>query len=315
VLPQVYNHSVPGIQLSPAHWHVLGAGAMGCLFASQLHSGGHPVTLVLRQASPATTLPVRIEREDSLYELRLPVSAPGDNNPISHLLVTTKAYDVYAAVLALAHRLERNCQVLVLANGMGFADPLQADLPGADFFFGTTTQGAYRIGERHIRHAGHGLTRVGAPTHNDTDQPPSWFGPWSEAVQPSLWDKDIQASLWLKLAINCAINPLTALHRCPNGELARRPELVELVEQLCDELQQISTAAGYAEATRDLHNAVARVIAATADNRSSMLQDVLAGRRTEIDHITGHLCRAAAQYKIEAPANQALLRSILELDH
>ena len=288
---------------------------MGCLFASQLHSGSHPVTLVLRQAGELRTLPVRIERDGSLYELQLPASTPDDNEPISHLLVTTKAYDVHAAVLTLAHRLDSNCQVLVLANGMGFAEQLQADFPGPDFFFGTTTQGAYRMGERHIRHAGHGLTRVGAPVHNDTEQPPSWFGSWSEAVQPSLWDTDIEASLWLKLAINCAINPLTALHRCPNGELARRPELIEQVEQLCSELQQISTAAGFAEATRDLHDAVARVIADTADNRSSMLQDVLAGRRTEIDYISGHLLRIAGQYAIEAPANQALLRRILELDH
>jgi 2-dehydropantoate 2-reductase len=310
----------PGVSL--AHWHVLGAGAMGCLFASHLRSADHQVTLVLRQSTAEKALPVRLERDGITHEQLLPVTTALDADPISHLLVTTKAYDVHAAVLGLAHRLDCDSQVLLLVNGMGFADSLRKELPEPDFYFGTTTQGAYRIAAHHIRHAGQGLTRVGAATNTCTEtacpgtlQPPAWFGQWSKAVQPSIWDADIEQALWLKLAINCAINPLTAVHRCPNGELAQRPELAAEVARLCDEIQRISVVAGFAEITRDLHNTVAGVIANTADNRSSMLQDVLAGRRTEIDYITGQLLRIASAHAIEAPANAALLRRILELDH
>ena len=128
-----------------------------------------------------------------------------------------------------------------------------------------------------------------------------------------MWDPEIDQALWLKLAINCAINPLTALHGCLNGELAQAG-LSARVTTLCDEIIEISTAAGYAEVTADLHHQVARVIAATAANRSSMLQDVAAGRRTEIDYITGYLLRAAHRHGVAAPHNEALLRSVLELD-
>jgi 2-dehydropantoate 2-reductase len=58
---------------------------------------------------------------------------------------------------------------------------------------------------------------------------------------------------------------------------------------------------------------VVRVIAATAANRSSMLQDVAAGRRTEIDYITGYLVRAARHHGVAAPHNEALLAGVLEL--
>jgi 2-dehydropantoate 2-reductase len=293
-----------------AHWHVLGAGAMGCLFGCSLQRAGHPVTLILRRAVATPAVPVLLERDNTTDSRQLAASVAADTGHISYLLVTTKAYDVRSAVLSVAHRLDRQSRIVLLANGLGFAEEIRADLPEPDFFCGTTTEGAYRIADRHIRHAGRGLTRIG---QTGTERAPSWFSEWARAIRPSLWDPEIDRALWLKLAINCAINPLTALHGCLNGELAQ-PRLSARVATLCDEIIAISTAAGYAALTADLHRQVARVIADTAANRSSMLQDVQAGRRTEIDYITGYLVRAAHQHGAAAPRNEALLRSVLELD-
>lgn len=295
-----------------AHWHVLGAGAIGCLFASALHRVGVPTTLLLRINTGQASATVRVDRDGSQLAQQLPVSTPTETGSISHLLVTTKAYDVREAVLGVAHRLEPDCQLLLLSNGMGFADELHAHLPQPAFYYGTTTEGAYRIAGQHICHAGSGLTRIGQP---GTAEPPPWFSQWEQAVPASRWDRNINQALWLKLAINCAINPLTALHGCSNGELAQRPELAAQVTLVCDEIMRVSEAAGYFAATRDLHQQVAQVIADTAQNRSSMLQDVLAGRRTEIDFITGYLLAVARSHAIAAPHNEALYRRIAQLDY
>ena len=130
---------------------------------------------------------------------------------------------------------------------------------------------------------------------------------------PAYGTPHIDKSLWLKLAINCAINPLSALQRCQNGELAS-PQLAPRVTALCEEIMRVSAAAGFAGVTAELPGQVMAVIRATADNRSSMLQDVLAGRPTEIEYITGHLLRVARQHGVAVPHNEAVYRSILTLD-
>jgi len=293
------------------HWHVLGAGAMGCLFASALHRAGRAITLVLRDGGETGYATLRVEREDATEEVRVPVSAGGDKGPISHLLVTTKAYDVHPAVTSVAHRLDGHSQVLLLVNGMGFAEELQRDFAWLVPYHGTTTEGAYRLAPAHIRHAGRGQTRLGRPGQDD---PPGWFEHWSAALDSCVWDRDIAQAQWLKLAINCAINPLTALHDCRNGELAQRPELAREVARLCREIAEISAAAGYPRIAERVQSAVDEVIAGTADNRSSMLQDILQGRRTEIDYITGHLLAVARQHGIAAPCNTALLEDVRKLD-
>ena len=293
--------------MSAPHWHVLGAGAIGCLFAAALRRAGCEVTLLLREGSLPGERTVLIEGDHGTERLVLPTSTPAAENPITHLLVTTKAYDVAPAVAAVRHRLDQQSQVLLLANGMGFAAEVAREAPWLQLFHGTTTEGAWRIAPLHIRHAGHGTTRLG---RSGAATPAPWFRCWRDGLPHCVWDPDIERALWLKLAINCAINPLTAVHRCANGELSGRADLAVEVARLCDEIATISAAAGYPEAAQEIHEAVARVITATAANRSSMLQDVLAGRRTEIDYITGYLLAVAGRCGVEAPRNRALLDAL-----
>ena len=142
------------------HWHVLGAGAMGCLFAARLQDSGCDITLVVRDTRPDPVALVLEDGEDA-REMKFPTTTAADRAPISHLLVTTKAYDVVDAVSSLAHRLDRDSQVLLLANGLGFASELSGRYPWLAPYCGTTTEGAYRVSSFRIRHAGHGATRIG----------------------------------------------------------------------------------------------------------------------------------------------------------
>ncbi|MCB1705616.1 MAG: 2-dehydropantoate 2-reductase [Halioglobus sp.] len=289
------------------HWHVLGAGAIGCLYAQALQRSGCRATLVMRSGTPAHPVSVIVQEDDRRLEQQLPTITPESDAAISHLLVTTKAYDVRAAVAGVAHLLADRCAVLLLVNGLGLAEQLLQDRPGLDVYCGTTTEGAYTIAAHHIRHAGRGETRIGQA---GLATPPGWFAQWQRAITPCVWDPQIADALWSKLAVNCVINPLTALHRCRNGELASRSVLAREVDTLCDEVARVSRAAGYAAIADSLPATVSAVIAGTADNRSSMLQDVESGRPTEIDYITGHLLKVAAQHHIAAPHSQSLMERI-----
>lgn len=301
---------------SPAHaehqrrWHVLGAGALGGLFTAFLAEAGSPVTLLLRKHTGGQKqATLRLRRGERHYRYNVPVSSAGEGGAIHHLLVATKAGDVEPALAGIADRLQRHASVVLLGNGMGYQERLRQRWPEWRFTWGTTTEGAWREGPLALCHAGSGETLLGAP---DQPAPPGWFDDWRHLGIRCRWDADILTALWRKLAINCAINPLTALHRCANGALLE-PPLHNEVTAVCREIVTIGEAAGQKAAVAGLAERVDDVLRGTAVNRSSMLQDVMAGRGTEIDYLTGYLLRVASESGVEAPRNRALLAAVQRL--
>jgi len=338
----VFNQSaLTETSTTPPHWYLLGAGAIGTLMGANLQAAGHRVSAFLRNEQNAQdSLPVTLVRQADksnpakLDSLAFPVALRSGPDNIHHLLVTTKSYDVYSAVHSVAHRLSKHCHVVLLTNGMGLAQQLEEAFPSLDITCGTTTEGAFRESPGRVVHAGRGQTRLGRHTglhvqeHTEHDSqqqqnhrrsrpavtaPPPWFEHWQSAVDDSQWDNNVNAALWDKLAVNCVINPLTALYRCRNGELATNAKAEKVVAILCREVQQVSYALGFTTTAQRLQHTVAEVIQGTAANQSSMLQDVMAGRQTEIEDITGFLLREAQRYGIPVPENQRMLESILAL--
>ncbi len=293
------------------HWHVLGTGAIGCLMAHRLARGGARVTLLPRTA-PDTAQPITLCLHDSdgKTSLSLPWEPIASGGTISHLLVTTKAWAVLPAVQALASRLTADTEVLVLANGIGYDAELKANFPELSLTLATTTEGAYRSARWQVVHAGAGRTELGC---SEGRSAPAWFADWQCALPQCHWVLDIERSLWRKLAINCAINALTAIHDCRNGQLATDPELSAEVEALCAEIAAVASACGQRQAVEGLQQRVFEVIAATADNHSSMQQDIRAGRVSEIDYINGFLLGEARRVGVAAPRNQQLLARIHRL--
>lgn len=280
---------------------------MGCLHAAQLDRAGEPVTLLPRSA-PAGDGPLQLDiRGLSTGRHALPWQALDAAAPIERLLVFTKAYDVVAALGSVSSRLSAGSRVVLMANGMGYAEEVAARWPGLSLAFGTSTQGAHRSPEGAVHHAGRGGTRIGMP---GVGEAPDWFAPLGRALPECEWEADITHALWQKLAINCAINPLTALHGCRNGELARDPQLAQQVRELCREIAAVARAAS--QALPDLEHRVFAVIDATAANRSSMLQDVSRGQRTEIDYINGYLVGQARRLAVPVPLNEALWHAVRE---
>ena len=121
------------------------------------------------------------------------------------------------------------------------------------------------------------------------------------------WHNNSRAELWRKLAVNCAINPLTALLDCPNGELRQHPDRVALI---CREVAAVIEREGYHTSETDLRYYVDQVIESTAENISSMLQDIRAMRHTEIDYITGYLLKRARAHGITVAENSRLFELV-----
>ncbi|MBV4550593.1 putative 2-dehydropantoate 2-reductase [Pseudomonas sp. SWRI102] len=295
-------------------WHVLGAGSLGTLWATRLARAGLPVRLVLRneqrlqayRASGGLTL---VEQGQALC-YPVPGETAQSPEPIKRLLLACKAYDAEAAVASVAHRLSAETELILLQNGLGSQDAVANRVPLARCICASSTEGAFRDGDWRVVFAGHGYTWLGDPAHPVA---PVWLDDLGAAGIPHEWSADILTRLWRKLALNCAINPLTVLHHCKNGGLQEhRCE----VATLCAELSDLLERCGQPAAAEDLPAEVERVIQATAHNYSSMYQDVANQRRTEISYLLGHACAVAQRHGVAAPhLEQMRQRLIVHLDN
>ena len=358
-----------GSARNPA-WHILGAGAIGSLFACKLARAGLDARLLVRgAAAPGGRRVIRLagvdggdcraaeggghgsgvdgsglsDEQAAMREtFAVPVLGAQAAPPSSlrRVLIVTKAFDAAAAFEGIAPALTEDAVTVLLHNGMGIHELLRERYPDVRFALGVTTEGAFlrpapprqppggadlsakagtgaRIkagdgdGESsatELVHAGLGDTLIGEP---GLAEAPEWFAPLAGGGERIAWEPRIEETLWRKLAINCAINPLTALNRCPNGALLEDPGLRRQMRELCGELAAVLAAKGYDAIAADIAREAEAVARATAANRSSMLQDLAQGRPTEIRHITGHLCLEAARLGIPCPANRRLLDAVL----
>lgn len=298
-------------------WYVLGAGAIGGLWALRLHHAGFPVTLLSR---PDATGPVPLRMlslqdgprhwQAGFAETRSSELPP---QSIERLLVTTKAQDTLGALQTLLPALSDNARVVLLQNGMGVREELLGIDPLLTIFSAITTDGVYRRSRDDLVLAGQGDTFLGTLDDTQRFAGQSLARELLEAGLPLQYANDIEARLWQKLAINCAINPLTVRYNCRNGELLPNAEALELMRAVCTELASVMQARGLAQSSAALFTTATAVAGRTAANTSSMLADVQAGRATEIAYMNGFVCREGLLLGVECPTNKILFEYVSSL--
>ncbi|MGB9986292.1 ketopantoate reductase family protein [Salarchaeum japonicum] len=287
---------------------VLGPGAVGSLFGGRLALSGVDVTLVGRPGAQVDALRdgLTLTRPDGRTE-RVAVDVttdPGAADPVDIVLVCVKAYDTRSA-LADAEPLLADAAVCTLQNGLGNAETIAEFVPDSRVLAGTTSHGATLEAPGHVRHAGVGDTVVGnyftstdatttALAHALTDA-----GIETEVVA------DAERAVWEKVLVNVGINAATALARVPNGRLADTDSGERVLRRAIEEAAAVADAEGV-ELTTDPVNAASRVARRTAENVSSMRQDLERGRRTEIESLNGEIVDRGREHDIETPVNETL---------
>jgi 2-dehydropantoate 2-reductase len=185
--------------------------------------------------------------------------------------------------------------VLSLQNGLGNREAL-----GPAVRLGTTTEGAAMTGPGCVRPAG------GGPTHASV---PEWvIALFRQAGFDAhrTEEKDIEALIWGKLVANCGINALTALLRIRNGELLARKDADTLMCRAAAECAAVARAKGITLPFSDPIEHTRDIAQRTAQNRSSMLQDLLRGAPTECDAINGAVVREGRRVGVPTPVNETL---------
>lgn len=289
---------------------VLGPGAVGSLWACYFQKAGHNVSLWTRNTVPSDISLSLSAQENSSHQFSCdnPESLPH----CDLLFITVKAWQVNLALLPLLPLLSKETILLFMHNGMGAIDTMGNELTHHPILQATTTHAALKHNKNHVEHTGVGATVIGP--FNSLGKQCLFM---KEVLDHSLtnveWNESIQTALWKKLAINCAINPLTAIHQCKNGDLLH-PKLHSDVLAICNEVYLVLEKNHIDWSLKELITTVNLVITATSVNYSSMNRDCFFQRKSEIDFITGYLLQQAKKHRISIPTNQALYNKIKQLE-
>lgn len=294
---------------------VAGAGAVGRWIAARLSCAAIDCGLVPRRPSDAARFAaagIALHEADGSV-VRVPVRAVSEPAPSWDLLaVCVKAHDVGAAVERCVRGLTPEGLVLVLSNGLGNLETVESRWEPARCLAGVVYAGALREGDTGVRVTGDGRVRVGG-RHGRRAEAAAVTALLARAGIRAEPVDDIDRELWKKAALNCALNAVAAVVGVENGRLPATPAFAAAV-RTAEEVAAVARAAGVALAESNWSESLAELCAHTAANRCSMLEDLAAGRRTEIDALSGRVAAMAVEYGLDAPLNACLARLIRALD-
>ncbi|MFA5068567.1 MAG: 2-dehydropantoate 2-reductase [Candidatus Omnitrophota bacterium] len=291
---------------------IAGPGAIGCLLAALLsrQKGKHDVWLLDRRLERVKRIKESGITVEGLTNIKHHVNIVADAKliGISELvIIATKSYDTERVLASIKPLLSDTTGVMSLQNGIGNLQ-LISDAVGQDrAVCAVTSHGAILVSDGRVRHTGRGETVIGKPDGKIFRDLRHISNALNDAGIITKTSKDICNVLWSKLVINAGINPLSAICRVPNGVILKCEGIKELMRQLVIEAAKVAKKHRIRLIFDDPLAKVESVCQATADNISSMLQDVLNKKRTEIDFINGAISRYAKSAGIKTPVNDTIV--------
>jgi len=301
---------------------VYGGGAVGLGIASCLLHSGNEVDILARPQTVAaletegltrTGIFGRVHIEPGVFRCydSLEEACSG---PYDFILVCIKSFDSLSAAQDLGGQCactDGSAKLVLFQNGWGNADVFAGRFDKSRILNARVITGFHR----------HRLNEVEITVHADSIHIGSLFGADASAVEslcraisaggiPCETTDVIEKDLWAKMLYNCALNPLGAILGVPYGALAEHVATRQLMDAIVEEVFEVMAASGYATHWQRAQDFLAvfyeRLVPDTAEHESSMLQDITAGKRTEIDALNGAVIQLARDHALTVPYNQAV---------
>lgn len=297
---------------------ILGTGALGCVFAARL--AGHAEVWMLGTwldgVEAVRRHGVRVHDPDgALRQVQVRASHdPGDAPPAEVAMVLVKSYQTERAAAWAGQVLAPDGLAVTLQNGLDNGEKLAAVVGRARATVGVTYNGATLVGPGEARHAAVQPTHIGAVPAT-ADRAAVLAALLCRAGLEAHTTPDIEGRLWGKAVANSAINPLTAIWRVSNGEACATETRRALLAAVARESAAVAQARGTTLPFADPVSYVEGVCRGTAANRSSMLQDVERGRRTEIDSINGVIAAEGRRLGVPVLLNEVAWQLVRGMFH
>jgi 2-dehydropantoate 2-reductase len=309
---------------------IYGAGAVGLGIASCLIRPGNRVDLVARGPTVAALRAEGLLRTGLFGSVHVKPEAfrcftaldEKAGGPYDFILICTKSFDSDRAareVAAHEDRLGATARFVLFQNGWGNAEAFRAHFEPGRIYNARVITGFHRQRPCAVEITVHAdAIHIGSLFAAD----PAGIEPLAQAIStggiPCETTASIERDLWAKMLYNCALNPLGAILGVPYGALAGAASTRALMDRIVEEAFAVMTAAGYrthwAQAQQFLDVFYDRLVPDTAEHESSMLQDLKAGKRTEIDALNGAVIRLAEEHAVAVPHNRAVYHLVRFLE-
>ena len=295
-----------------------GGGAMGGLFGGYLARSGEDVTLVDVSQAAVDAINrdgVSIEEKDgSTPVIKVRASSePGKVGPVDLIVNFVKCYHTEAAINAARPMLGADTAILSLQNGWGNADRIAAIVGEPRVMVGLTYHSATLLGPGRVKHTGIGPTHAGELNGEMSARLGTATAAFRKAGIDVTSSATIIEEVWKKLALNVCSLPTAALLRFTADELNKHEGTRALMRGLLAELVAVARPQGIAIDEEERWQAIGGVLDRAVGGRASMLQDVEAGRQTEIDVINGAIVAAGDRLGIDTPLNDSMVWMVKSL--
>ena len=286
---------------------ILGAGAIGSVVGAALSKENH-VTLIGNKS-----------HVDVVNSHGLTIS--GDIKGTFHIIaqtfirriptrtlifLSTKAYDSEKAIARIKTFLKTDTVVVVLQNGLGNEDAIKRTVNGkCKVLRAVTNMAAELFKAGHVRYWKGETVIEQDPAAVDIAQTMNSCG-----LETSLTEC-IADKLWAKIAVNSVVNPLTAIFRVRNCEIAAE-SLTPVRHQIIRECIEVGQKEGiflHDRLEKEVDNEIVRY-----GNYSSMYQDVIKGKKTEIDFLNGKIVELGRKNNVSTPANETMFNLVKYLE-
>lgn len=302
---------------------IVGGGAIGRLFGAYLGQGGNEIVIVDVDPFVVDEMQNRgigIMGHSGAHPDAVdffPVSATTDAETITDcdlVLLTVKSFATKVAAQSVAHLVNEKCPILFIQTGLGNQVILKGLFPVDSILAGLTFMSGTAFGNSRVRHGRWGMTFLGELNGKITSRVEQVCQVFNGSGIETKWSHRIVGRLWAKVITYATLNTLTSVLRVPNGKLLEEEESIALVKDLLAEGEAVAMAHGVPPLGAELYDLFEEVCRESANNLSSMLQDILNERPTEIDAQSGAICRYAEMYNLEVPRHRAMvaLVSLLE---
>ncbi|MEM1513467.1 MAG: ketopantoate reductase family protein [Candidatus Thermoplasmatota archaeon] len=281
---------------------IFGAGAIGSLFGGLL-SRKNDVLLVGRKKHIEEIEKKGLKIEGVTEGIFYPKTR-WDGSKYDFVILATKAYDTKLAIDEILGKFGK-IPVISIQNGLRNEEIIAEKIGVENVIGATTTHGVIFLENGKIYHAGRGETIIGEMNGEISERIKKICEAFNECGIETKISNQIKKEKWKKAIVNSAINGLTSILRCKNGELVRNEYTKYLMEKICMEGIEVAKAEGI-EIDEEIIKKAQEVAINTSENISSMLQDIISGKKTEVDEIIGEIIRRAKKHGINACINETI---------
>jgi len=293
---------------------ILGAGAMGCLYGAAFHRAGCDVRFVDVNQPHIDAINARgleLETRAGTEHLPIPAHLPEQvDGTVDLVVVFTKTFHTDGALDGIKAAIGPETWLLSLQNGLGNDKRLAAHASADRILVGSSSLPSDLVGPGKVRSHGEGGSKLYPAFGADPAFAQRVADLLSEGGLPAVLEPDIHGAIWSKAIFNATMNPLCALTRRTPGFLGAHEESRALIHALVEEGVAVANASGVAIPAKPIHDLTQVSVTDHANHEASMLQDVKAGRRTEVDAINGAIVEAARAAGIAAPLTETLWRLV-----